>query len=259
MADYKVVDAEQLDADLGTVADAIREQTGKTDEIAFPEGFKSAPAELVEVGKKAEYDAFWDEFQQNGNRSDYRYAFRIGWTTGLLRPKYDIAGTSFVSAFATTDIAGDLAYLLDGMGRKLDTSKATDLDSIFYNARKITRLPTIDTSSATNILFMFDTATSVKTIDKVILKRDGSQNPNAFRYMYGLQHLTIEGVIGQNGLNIQWSPLSHDSLMSIINALADKSADTSGTDWLVTIGSANYKKLTDEEIEIAENKGWRLA
>lgn len=106
---------------------------------------------------------------------------------------------------------------------------------------------------------MFESCEYITTIDKVILKNDGSQKPNVFKYMYNLKNLTIEGVIGQNGLNIQWSPLSHDSLMSIINALADKSADTSGTDWLVTIGGANYKKLTDEEIEIAENKGWRLA
>jgi hypothetical protein len=42
MADYKVVNAEQLDADLSAVADAIRERAGTTEELAFPGGFVSA-------------------------------------------------------------------------------------------------------------------------------------------------------------------------------------------------------------------------
>ena len=73
-----------------------------------------------------------------------------------------------------------------------------------------------------------------------------------------LTHLIFEGVIGTSGLNVQVCNLTHDSLMSIINTLKDYSADTSGTIWTVTIGSENYAKLTDEEIEIAQQKGWYL-
>ena len=42
MADYKVVDTDQLDADLTTVANAIRTATGATGSLAFPAGFESA-------------------------------------------------------------------------------------------------------------------------------------------------------------------------------------------------------------------------
>lgn len=42
MANYKVVDADQLDADLGTVADAIRSKGGTSEELAFPNGFVNA-------------------------------------------------------------------------------------------------------------------------------------------------------------------------------------------------------------------------
>ena len=58
MANYKVVDADRLDYDLGTIADSIREQTGKTEQIPFPAGFAAAPAELVEIGM-AKSDAQW--------------------------------------------------------------------------------------------------------------------------------------------------------------------------------------------------------
>ena len=42
MANYKVVDAEQLDADLAVVADAIREKGGTSDALAFPNGMADA-------------------------------------------------------------------------------------------------------------------------------------------------------------------------------------------------------------------------
>ena len=42
MAEYKVVNSEQLDADLKVVADAIRAKCGETESLAFPNGMKSA-------------------------------------------------------------------------------------------------------------------------------------------------------------------------------------------------------------------------
>lgn len=42
MANYKVVDADQLNADLTSVADAVREKSSTSDQMAFPDGFVSA-------------------------------------------------------------------------------------------------------------------------------------------------------------------------------------------------------------------------
>lgn len=59
MANYKVVDSDQLDADLTTVANAIRERAGTSAKMDFPSGFKdivnSIPqgVELPELGDKA--------------------------------------------------------------------------------------------------------------------------------------------------------------------------------------------------------------
>lgn len=47
MADYKVVDAEQLDADLKVVADAIREKGGTSEQLEFPNGMADAVRNLV--------------------------------------------------------------------------------------------------------------------------------------------------------------------------------------------------------------------
>lgn len=57
MAEYKVVNAEQLDNDLGSVAETIRENGGTSSEISFPEGFNEAIGKIFpteEVNEQAD-------------------------------------------------------------------------------------------------------------------------------------------------------------------------------------------------------------
>lgn len=42
MSNYKIIDADQLETDLGAVADAIRAKGGTTAKLSFPEGFEAA-------------------------------------------------------------------------------------------------------------------------------------------------------------------------------------------------------------------------
>ncbi len=49
MANYKVVDADQLDADMTTVADAIREKGGTSEPLAWPDGYKAAVEAISRV------------------------------------------------------------------------------------------------------------------------------------------------------------------------------------------------------------------
>lgn len=50
MANYKAVDADQLEADLTSVADTIRAKGGTTDQMEWPEGYKAA-VQAIETGK----------------------------------------------------------------------------------------------------------------------------------------------------------------------------------------------------------------
>ena len=102
------------------------------------------------------------------------------------------------------------------------------------------------------------TCRSLVSIDNIAFNDTCVYN-DTFNYCESLEEVRFGSKISNNGLNFQWSTkLTHDSLMSIIDALADKSADTSGTAWTVTIGSTNLAKLTEEEIDIARNKGWAV-
>lgn len=49
MANYKVVDADQLDADMTVVADSIRAKGGTTEKLAWPDGYKAA-VDAIQTG-----------------------------------------------------------------------------------------------------------------------------------------------------------------------------------------------------------------
>jgi hypothetical protein len=102
----------------------------------------------------------------------------------------------------------------------------------------------------------FQGCQSLHTIEAFRVSED-SMFDSTFRNCFSLENLTIEGTIGQNGFNVQWSTkLTHDSLMSIINALKDNS----GTDtWnTITLGAENIAKLTTAELDIMTNKQWEF-
>ena len=54
MSTYKKVDADQLDADLTSVADAIRERAGTAEPLNFPDGFVSAVEGITDYSRLVE-------------------------------------------------------------------------------------------------------------------------------------------------------------------------------------------------------------
>ena len=104
----------------------------------------------------------------------------------------------------------------------------------------------------------FGFATALETVEKFILKSDGSQYlTNAFNNCPNLKNIIIEGVIGDTISFGNSLLLTHDSLMSIISALKDFSGTS--TTMTCTLGTTNLAKLTDAEKAIATEKGWSLA
>lgn len=218
---------------------------------------------VYEAGKREEHNKFWDNYQENGNRVSYAQAFcKLGWNDENFKPKYNMTPTNADTMFSESRIT-DLAGILKKQGVTIDTSKSTTVRMMYYWCTRITTIPTVDTTNVTDnaagLYYLFGSDGVVKSIEKLVLKNDGSQViSTAFSGCYELEELRIEGVIGQN-VNLQQSKkLTHDSLMSVVNALQDKTGDTSGTGWTLSIGSDNYTKLTESEIEIARNKGWEV-
>lgn len=210
--------------------------------------------EGVSAGRKAEYDMFWDNFQNYGKRDVYPYGFasHFGWTENNFKPKYDIVPTLANYIFYGFKYPS-LKPFIDDRGLKLDFSKCTNVAHAFL-ASNLTELGIIDVSKAsTNITNLFNNCTKLVTIEKLIMT--SNNKGSMFNGCTALENLTIDGVIGNDFVISSSTKLSHDSLMSIINHLETK---TSGT-FTLSIGSTNLAKLSDAEKAIATQKGWTLA
>lgn len=227
------------EAKIEAIAKKIREKTGGNEAYTTKEMPNGIDA-VFETGKKAQYDAFWDTFQAKGERGIYNYAFSgDAWTEDTFKPKYDLVPSQAYSMFMyhgyqrdinPTPII-DLKGALERAGVTLDTSKSTDVKRIFYVSSSITRIPTISFESCRDTTEAFRTCTSLVSIDKIILKNDGTNTfSNTFRDCPALTEVIFDGVIGQNGLDLHWSTnLSKESIKSIIKALSPKTEGMSIT------------------------------
>lgn len=241
------------DRHYAAIAAALRETTGSAATYR-PEDMAAAVAQACGEAQKAAWDTFWDEFQTKGARISYDSGFYgPGWTDVNFVPKYDIQPLDISYMFAESQIT-DLAGILQRQGVLLDTSKASSFGYAFFRST-ITHVPRIDTrgASAPSALgSIFYLATKLETIDELVLKEDGSQTfSNAFTSCSALKNLRITGCIGQN-ITFTGVPLSHDSLLSVLNALKP------GVSGKVYLGSSNTAKLTEAEKAIATEKGWSL-
>ena len=177
-------------------------------------------------GMQHECDKFWYRLQHNRDnspRTNYRYAF-ISMTEDMFYPRYDIKPQgSAVFMFAYGSF-GDIAARMEECNVTLDTSGVTAFGEWISYTDGITRLPTIDTRSSSDgglACFAYG-AQGLVTIDKLILKDDGSQifYANTFERCSKLKDITIEGSIGTGVVDFRWCPLTKASVISVVNALS---------------------------------------
>ena len=198
-------------------------------------------------GSQTEYDRFWDGYQENGDRRSYAYAFtRRGWTDETYKPKYPVIVTGNAAEMYRESRMTNLVGV--------DTSGATSVYVAFYNTQLET-IDKLDFSKATNTQNAFAHSVDLHTIGELVSSETTVWHTTTFDNTAKLTNLTITGTIATN-FKCSIATLTHDSLMSIINALKDFSAE--GGTHTCTIGTTNLAKLTDTEKAIATQKGWTL-
>lgn len=208
----------------------------------------------VEDGKKAEYDAFWDAFQQNGTKTAYNYAFyNPSWTDENFRPKYDIKPTKTGGErmFANSHITNVKQILLD-CGVVLDTSGLTTASAMCQAANHITHMPYLDLSNCSSLNNAFQSCFNM--VELHIKVSENASFVNAF-YSCPVQELTIEGTIGKD-ISLGASNLLTDaSVQSVIDALKDLTGATAQT---LTFHKDVGNKLTEEQKAAITAKNWTL-
>jgi hypothetical protein len=224
----------------------------------------------TDTGGKSYYDAFWDMFNSKTRQS---YLFDQ-WDSNLFYPKYDLRPTDGTSYMSGMKNEFDLVERLKECGVILDMSQCTDVRWAFSQCAA-NKYPVIDTTSAPNLIGTFYYSTVLESIEKLILKNDGSQTfggawSEAFRECRNLKDIVFEGVIGQS-IDFQWSPkLTRASIESIITHLSDTASGKTLTLSKTAVNEAfairdedgypiTWGELTDEwETLVSSKSNWTI-
>ena len=193
-------------------------------DVGYGDGYSAGEEAGIAAGKQAEYDRFWDAYQEKGARTSYNYAF-YGWTDEIFNPKYAIIGDQLQGAF------------------------------MYFTGTEIN--VDIDARNATSMNSCFNRCTNLRKIQKLIVGENTTFHVAMFSYSTNIEELYFEGVIAMSLAMNSSAKLTHDSIMSAVNNLKDYSG--SETAYTLSLGTANLAKLTDAEKAIATEKGWTLA
>ena len=232
------------------IADAIREKTGMQTKYR-PEEMAAGVNEVFAAAIKREYDRFWDTFQQDGKRTDYKNGFfGPNWTDETFQPKYDLVCTDCNSMFCNVCI-NDIKGILEKRGIAFDTSACPNVNSMFYTTQfakdKPTNLPAVDVSNVSNINAVFYGQSQVTAIE-LLNVQENAMFTRAFYGCTGLVDLTITGTIGGDGLDLSRSDaLSKTSIENVINCL---SANTSGK--AITLSVTAVNKAFEASVGVAD-------
>lgn len=180
---------------------------------------------VFDAGKDAERDKFWDEFQQYGNRRNYRYAFYDNYTDVMFNPKYPFICTNNCSNM--------------------------------FQYCKLTKIEqTVDFSSSTQtaISSVFANTVYLETISDLRIK-SGVSIANWFTSAKALKNITITGVIDLDASFVD-CPLSDESIDNIISCLKQLPSGTSKT---LTVSDAVYNRMVERGADaFVTAKNWTL-
>ena len=181
--------------------------------------------EVYASGKKAEYDRFWDAYQDYGNRVQYPYAF-YNWGDEEFKPKYPIIFGSNVSAQDTFSYCGMTEVPVD-----IIVQEGYNIHSAFYYC------------------------TQLREIKKIVITENSTIDNHCFDGCWSLNNIRFEGKIG-NSINFQWSPLVKASVENIFSVL---SANASGKKLTLSSGSKGEFTADEWNALVATRTNWTIS
>ena len=224
-------------------------------------------------GRQAEYDEFWDNYQENGNRTDHQSAFgNFCWNKDTFKPKYNIKPAGAYMMFrnfnnVSTNEPIDLVEHLAELGVTLDFSNMSTNTYLFERA-KISRVGVVNFANGGALENPFLNCSALETIEGLVFSRYGGQIwYNAFNGCSNLKNVNIiTGKIGREA-NLSACPLTAQSAINFINALADYSGTSSEYVYSIKFSSTTKEALEAlgnaapngvTWLEYAKAKGWNI-
>lgn len=252
MADYRVIDVQQLEGDLTAVADAIREKTGGTEALTWPEGFVSGSREVWDAAEEEAYNRFWNQYQQNGSRTDYRFAFAgRGWSdmakAGAFLPKYPIKPKNLYryqdpAANMFCYFAVDASTPVDLSAVEMDFSGCTEVSNTFANCYVENIVCDFGNCWSMNRTFNAND-TDRKGVNNLRLRVTETLTDASAPFLYAHQLVNLEffgdSVIAVAGMDFgQSCKMSRTSIENVFRVLSDKTSGLCMTFNLTAVNNA---------------------
>ena len=245
-------------------AGKVEDVAVRYNQLGFTNGYNLG----LEEGKQAEYDDFWNKYQENGNKTTYGFCFAgTSWNSENYKPKYPIV----LNHPANWNTSVGMFMYFDRNFRKpsleihegdIDFSgKIYTMAKMFSNANiavvEMNAIPSV-LISMSDTFAMSDIEHHILHTIKIGVREETNYDNNTFRSEALANVSFIEGsVIGQSISFHYCINLTHDSLMNIISVLKDYSG--TGTTRTLTLHANAKAILTDSEKAIATQKGWTIA
>ena len=207
-------------------------------------------AENVPKVYKAGQDELWDGIVYE-ERTNYTQQFK-DWQMEYIRPPQKITPVTVGSANqmlrGNTLLKKVESEYFDFSQLATGTSNQEGFHYTFYGCSALEEVEDVGIGVSNSIYsfnYTFNGCSQLHTISKLTVA-DTTKFANAFNACRQLVNLTINGTIGQSGLDLRWSPLSKTSIESVIGALSETTNGLSITLSKAAINSAFGINLDDE-------------
>lgn len=224
---------------------------------------------LVDIadGEQKVYDAgynnmrekTWQMITANGTRAHYTRAFYSTNYSGFEFPKpVKVKGNAMYMFY---DYRGK--YLPENIDLSEATVSGTWESSSAYNlfgwsTSYLLKVYDMGLRAPDEYRLTFQYCYSLKEIEKLRVKKT-TKFYDTFLRCDVLKDIVFEGEIGEN-LNMSGcSKLSEESLANILDCLYDYASEGNTSSHTLNLGSTNIAKLTQQQQQIALDKGWTLA
>lgn len=210
------------------------------------EGKAKTYDEGVEQGAVNEKKRWWSLYQNNGKSTDCANMFSgRGWTNETFAPEYDITSTNNYMLFRYAGIK-DLEATLNAVGRKIYIDNG-NLTMTFNNTQMRKIGGVVFNVPITALSQTFAYSSYLEEIICELPVTETTSFSGAFDGCNALKQVRFNGIIGQNGLNFQWSKnLLKDSIINIMEQLSD---NTSGLSVTFSQDSLNLKYMFEDGIK----------
>lgn len=218
-----------------------------------------------------EYDRFWDDITQRGERVGYATGF-ARWGSEYIRPNRKIIFSAQNDGSSTFNACKNLrkveAQYFDFSQKVRGTANSSGMYYTFYSCSALEEIEDIGLPPDYSYTTTFGNCSSLHTIAAIYVDENTKFESTAFSNCSSLININIIGTIGQTGLSVRWSTkLSKESITSIINALSTTTSGLSVTLSKTAVnsafetseGAADGSTSTEWTTLIAPKSNWTIS